>query len=297
MFFLMSSDNSSLPEFAFDDGDVPGQCAQDTERTKILQQAIGAAIKDHPNCVVLDCGTGAGLLALFAVRAGASHVVAVEGNKYLANWAKINAERNGYGDKVTVIYGDAGLFEWPQGIGLPDIIMGELLTTWCVSEHQVQVMNNLHARGIAKEDTLFLPCAQEGYLSLTYTDYTVEGIELLMPQHNWNWYPESCPLEVVELTDRVLVNSIQFDVLNKEEFSQEIKVTAHKDGVVNSVYLTSRTLLYQNITVGDTMALNAPIAFPLEEKFMVKAGDSLMVTVQYIFGAGYGNFKIKISRI
>ncbi len=50
---------------------------------------------------VADLGTGSGIIALAAARAGARHVVAVDINPNAANAARCNAEANGLGDRVT----------------------------------------------------------------------------------------------------------------------------------------------------------------------------------------------------
>lgn len=283
-------------EFVFDDGDVPGQCAQDTKRTEAFQSAIESVIKAKNDCVVLDCGTGAGLLAFFAVRAGAKYVVAVEGNKYLARWAQLNVERNGYGDKLQIVIGDATTFKWPNGIVKPDVVVCEMLTTWCVSEHQVDVMNAMHERGIAKTETIFLPQSQECYVSLANTDYSVQDVDLFMPQHHWNWYPKSSPLRVTELTKRNFVTSINFNTINQKQFNGFVDVVATIDGVANSLYLTSKTVLCQDISLEDTMAMNAPIAFPLMENIVVQKGNVFTMKIQYEFSGGFEKFNVQIKR-
>ena len=51
---------------------------------------------------VADVGTGSGVLALAAARAGAANVLAVDINPNAALCARENAEANGFGDRVTV---------------------------------------------------------------------------------------------------------------------------------------------------------------------------------------------------
>jgi len=55
---------------------------------------------------VADVGTGSGVLALAAARAGASLVVAVDVNPEAARSAAENARANGYGERVGVLCGD-----------------------------------------------------------------------------------------------------------------------------------------------------------------------------------------------
>jgi release factor glutamine methyltransferase len=55
---------------------------------------------------VADVGTGSGVLALAAARAGAANVVAIDVNPEAARSAAENAEANGFGDRVSVLCGD-----------------------------------------------------------------------------------------------------------------------------------------------------------------------------------------------
>jgi release factor glutamine methyltransferase len=55
---------------------------------------------------VADVGTGSGILALAAARAGAARVVAVDVNPQAALSAAENARANGVGDRVSVVCGD-----------------------------------------------------------------------------------------------------------------------------------------------------------------------------------------------
>jgi methylase of polypeptide subunit release factors len=55
---------------------------------------------------VADVGTGSGVLALAAARAGAAFVLAVDVNPEAARSAAENARENGYADRVAVVCGD-----------------------------------------------------------------------------------------------------------------------------------------------------------------------------------------------
>jgi len=55
---------------------------------------------------VLDVGTGTGIIALSAARAGAAHVVAVDINPNAALSARENARTHGYADRMSVVCGD-----------------------------------------------------------------------------------------------------------------------------------------------------------------------------------------------
>jgi len=70
-------------------------------RNAAYEAAIKAVMKSGD--VVLDIGTGSGLLAMMAIRAGAEHVYACELNPVLAGAARDIIDRNGFTDKITLI--------------------------------------------------------------------------------------------------------------------------------------------------------------------------------------------------
>jgi tetratricopeptide (TPR) repeat protein len=75
----------------------------DHGRNDAYQQAIESALKRRPGARVLDIGTGSGLLAMMAARAGASEVLACEMNSELAQVATRIVEDNGYKDQIKIL--------------------------------------------------------------------------------------------------------------------------------------------------------------------------------------------------
>jgi protein arginine N-methyltransferase 1 len=77
---------------------------KDTVRTLAYQRAIEDNPQDFKDKIVLDIGCGTGILSLFAAKAGAKHVYAVE-NAEIALFATEIIKQNGFADKITVIKG------------------------------------------------------------------------------------------------------------------------------------------------------------------------------------------------
>ena len=73
----------------------------DSVRNDAFQAAIEAAVS--PDDVVLDIGTGTGLLAMMAARAGARQVIACEALPDLAELARLVIDANGFGDRIVVV--------------------------------------------------------------------------------------------------------------------------------------------------------------------------------------------------
>jgi type III protein arginine methyltransferase len=73
----------------------------DHVRAEAYARRLERAVR--PGMLVLDIGTGSGLLAMLAARAGAELVVACEQDPAVAMLAAENVRRNGYADRVRVI--------------------------------------------------------------------------------------------------------------------------------------------------------------------------------------------------
>jgi precorrin-6B methylase 2 len=93
----------------------------DERRTTDYQAALTKAVR--PGDVVLDVGTGSGVLAIAAARAGARRVYAVEASD-IADVAERVFAANGVQDRVTLIAG------WSRQIELPepaDVLVSEII--------------------------------------------------------------------------------------------------------------------------------------------------------------------------
>lgn len=95
---------------------------KDTVRTRAYQKAIENNPEDFKDKIVLDIGCGTGILSIFAARAGAKHVYAIE-NAEIALFAEEIIKRNGLSSKITVIKGKMEEVKLP--VDHVDIIISE----------------------------------------------------------------------------------------------------------------------------------------------------------------------------
>jgi len=107
----------------------------DHERNEAFVQAINKAVKE--DSVVLDIGTGSGILSMMAARAGAKKVYTCEQSTYIADAAKENIKKNGYKSQIKLYakkstsLGDNELAE------KPNIIVAEIFDAGLLGEHAV----------------------------------------------------------------------------------------------------------------------------------------------------------------
>jgi|SRR5450755_4772027 len=101
---------------------------RDRVRTEAFRRAINAVVR--PGDVVLDVGAGSGILSVFAARAGAGSVYAVERTP-IAVLAEQLAAANNVAETVKVFHGDVMDIELPEQV---DVIVSEWLGGFGIDE-------------------------------------------------------------------------------------------------------------------------------------------------------------------
>lgn len=273
---------------AFSSIDLVGQCLIDEPRSLAFEKAIKEVVK--PEHIVLDVGTGSGIMALFSARAGAKEVYALEYDQFVANTAKNNFLDNNFNNIKELFVGDARSFNYPEHL-IFDIVVMELLTTGMVDEFQIQALNNLHKQNKVSKNTIFIPSKQKTYVALANSKFNIYGFNFRMIKHLWNNLSENQQGKIMSKTE--LLSNISFSEINKEVFNKNIIINITEDGIVNSVYLTSVAIFNEFTRLGDTETFNAPVVVPIPDLF-VKKGDKVEININYIFGGGYNNFKINV---
>jgi len=97
-------------------------------------------------CRVLDIGTGTGLLAMMAARAGAREVIACEMNPVIAELAERIIALNGYADRIRVIPKCSSDLDLADVGGRVDVIVSEIISDNLVSEGVLGVVEDAAAR-------------------------------------------------------------------------------------------------------------------------------------------------------
>lgn len=275
---------------AFSSIDLVGQCLIDSKRTELFKKAIKYVVNSQSK--VLEVGTGSGILSLFAAAAGSKDIIAIEYDPYVAIIAKKNFKENNFNKNIKILNGDARDISFKKG-SFFNVVLMEMLTTGMVDEYQIQAVNNLHNKKVVNSDTTFIPKAQETYISLANTDFNMYGLSIKMVQHLWKGFPGNDRCKII--SDKKLLHKIYFNSINNEFVTKIIEFKANKNVVVNSIYLSSITVLTDNFKIGDTLSLNGPVVFPINP-FKIKKNQSIKLKISYKFGSGFKNFNIKVIK-
>jgi type III protein arginine methyltransferase len=141
---------------------------KDSPRNEAFEAALKRAVT--PDRKVLDIGSGSGLLAMMAARAGARDVHSCEFNPAVAATARDIVAANGYADRVRVHAKSSRLLDVESDLGgKPDVIVAEIIGNDLVCEDVLPTMLDA-ARRLAKPDTCFIPQAGEIRVALAWLD-------------------------------------------------------------------------------------------------------------------------------
>ena len=139
---------------------VPGwhfDMLNDTDRNDAYNQAIMRAASTAKH--VLEIGTGSGLLALMAARAGAPAVTTCEMSSPLANIASKIIQKNGYADRVGVINKKSTYLKVGKDLPEPaDLLIFEVFDIGLLGEHFLPALRHAK-RNLLTEDAIIIPAS------------------------------------------------------------------------------------------------------------------------------------------
>ena len=231
----------------------------DNYRNSKYLEAIKLAVNDiSDDSLVLDIGTGSGLLSMMAIANGAREVVACEITNTIAKIAKKIIHKNGYAEKITVI--NKKSTELKIGEDLPkkvDLIISEILAAQFVGEGVRSSIFDANKR-LLKKDGIIIPESGTIKISLLGSDKkildvvsvtSVNGFDLSefnsITQNKWNMNLTEIPTLLSGHKDAFNINLYNEDNIVNEEKIIELK--ANQDGLCLGIIQWMKIKLYKDI--------------------------------------------------
>jgi predicted RNA methylase len=260
----------------------------DSRRVDAFRQAIMQVAKGK---VVLESGTGTGVLSIIAARAGAKKVFACELDPNVAAFARSNIEKAGLGTKVTLLERDTRsvLQEDLEG-QRAEVVIAENLSTWCVTEPQLSVMNHIVAR---LADKSFIPVPERilNTVELVEAKYSFEeGIELRTVYFEFSGIHKARVLSAPHLAHTIDLrnsNPLAYD------FTTVLEVT--QAGKANAVRLTSPLIVADGVRFESSDSLMPPVIVPLDREVDVVPGVPLSIRFSYCTNSSWGSFHVSVA--
>eukprot|EP00941_MAST-03F_sp_MAST-3F-sp1_P002758 g2758.t1 len=136
----------------------------DEQRNQFYWDSLKRVVSS--DSIVVEIGTGSGLLAIMCAKLGAKHVSAIEANNSLATLARANIKKNKVEDKITVINKmstDVQAKDLP--FGKADILVSEILGTLLLSESALEYTEDARKR-LLKPNAHIIPYAGAQMITL-----------------------------------------------------------------------------------------------------------------------------------
>lgn len=209
---------------------------EDQYRTEAYRRAIHRCVK--PGDVVLDLGTGLGILAHFAMRAGASHVYAIESTD-LVSLAQEVALDNQQG-RVTFLPGWSDETDLPERV---DVIVTETLGGFGLDENIVHYLADARRRFL-KPGGRLIPrhlrlwiaavCSERAYDHVAFWDRERYGLHFRTVAKRMSKTPFVTRIEAEELLSQpVGFRSIDLRTAEQEAFETIVDLPIERAGMLH----------------------------------------------------------------
>ena len=258
----------------------------DAKRVIPFKLAIQATCK---NKRVFESGIGSGIMSILAARAGAKKVYATEIDSSIADFAQDNINKSGFQDIIKIIRKDT------RSLSLEDIddekvdvAIAENLSTWEVNEPEISVFNYIN-KNLVKSDGIRIPERIFNKFELASSQYRFEdSVELR------TYYFEFSGISRPKiLSGKKLLSEINLSMINAPKIEKSVIVKILRDGILNSIRLTSPIKVFGNITFDSSDSLMPPVVIPLREDIEVGVADKVKVAFKYSFENEWINFETK----
>jgi tetratricopeptide (TPR) repeat protein len=265
----------------------------DRARNDAFERAIARAAPGRR--LALDIGTGSGLLAMMAARAGAERVVACEAIKPLAQVAARIVARNGYADRITVIAKRSTELVVGQDLPQPaDLLISEILDAGLLGEGVMRTFRHATAT-LTTPDATIIPAGA-----------TVRGVLIECPMlRRINPISEISGFDLSEfdvfrnpvahqsfdisrephraMSDFFELASFDFRRLPAEEATRSVELQAAADGTVHAIAFWFDLHLDDAVTLStapgsDSRHWRQAIAF-LDQDRPVRRGEMLRLAI------------------
>ncbi|MBW1887916.1 MAG: 50S ribosomal protein L11 methyltransferase [Deltaproteobacteria bacterium] len=264
----------------------------DEVRMDAYKKGIHEVVKEGD--VIADIGTGSGILAFFAVQAGAGTVYAAEQDSIIEEAEKL-AKIRGLDNKIVFMKGKSDRVELPEKV---DVITSELIGYFGLEENLLHFKINARERFL-KPGGRLVPAWLELYL------VPVES-EVIWKKNIGPWtrdyygfdfspvrdyavsqrYLTNCTNKVNQLAAPSMISHIDFYEIEKIPFVFEAEFAINKNGRFHGLMGYFRSGLSPNVVLSTSS--EEPVThweqtfFPLEDMVLVEEGDEVSCKIKAI---------------
>jgi len=243
-------------------------------RLSKFQRALQKIVR--PESRVVDIGTGTGVLALTAARAGAKSVTAIDVNRESLNYARKAAEINGLSKRISFVESH---FEDYVPEEQADIVVCEMLSSMLLVEQQVPACSYA-AKKILKPGGIILPASASVYAVPVECRSLWKRFSLLNLE--FPKVPQTLGRgDAKDLSDAVLIARFDFSTPDvPAEVNEMLEYTIVEEGVLHGLVGFFKAKLYEDTTLGMDDGWRE-LFLPLVEPVEVSKGARISVQLQF----------------
>jgi len=252
----------------------PPICYKIMETDKKRVKAFTNAFKKYDFTGKIVCEAGIGTLALtqhFLPQVKKAYLI--ENNPNLRGFVEQKINENGWEDKVELIFDDATKVVLPEKV---DYIVGELMSTFCAYEFQVQIFK--HLRRFLKPGGKLLPERILNIAQLANVNFDT----------NHKHYPVNFTRHLPErLSLETTINTIDLYNEDQLQIKKSIEIAPVMSGVVNAILMHSYVQIAEGCNFTGTDSLMPPTVCKLQTPVEVQQGKSVLLNCNYTYGTSF----------
>ena len=261
------------------------------ERNEAFHKGLQSAA---PGRTVFEIGTGSGLLAMMAARAGAKQVFTCEAVPLVADTATRIVARNGYADRITVLSKPS--HDVRLGADLPgraDVLVHEVFSSELLGEHVLAAIEDAKAR-LLKPGGRVLPCAASIMVALVGGEDIARNVRVGesfgFDLSEFNAIrPRKRPLQREDLSPTLLsadVEAFRFDFMKRDSFPAErrrMEIAATRAGLCHGLIQWIRIEMGEDVSFENHPARPRAVSnwqhtiYSFHEPIELRAGTVLQV--------------------
>lgn len=259
----------SVDRVALVDGSYQHSLLRDAARLDAYARAVRLAVR--PGDVVADLGSGSGVLAWLALRAGARRVHAVEAHRGAAANLRALLAGNGIADRVEVHEADAERWAPPEPV---QVVLCELMETGLLHEPAAAAFRQVHRW--AELPRVAVPAGARLLVEAVELEDAFLGYHAPLP----GWRARGSGESLTEPACYLGLGFLAAPPPGGVDWAGELRAT--RDGTAHALRLRTETLLAPGIAHGSGPAYCAPVVLPLEP-VPLRAGGRVPARVRYGF--------------
>lgn len=264
------------------------ECLLDGERVQLFERAIRRQVQTGD--LVVDAGTGCGILALLSAEAGAGLVVAIEIDEDVFGLAQEALGGTRHGSTIKVVRADVREFSLDGQAA--DVVVMEMLDTGLVAEHQGPAIAALHRSGVIGPRTRVIPQGVRCTVELVEYDFNFYGFDLRFPIQARDGGVLSRVRRA--LSERRIYADLDFRQEPPDAIDELITCPILKSGEVDALLFRTETVLDEHESSWETSDMNMPAIVPVSPK-TVTAGASVEARLNYVLGGGFSSVRAEIT--